>query len=427
MQKNSNQHTSRCTVLLAYISPLRYPSEKAGSLFSMKSCEAFAREGIAQAGSLAGDSHDGYVVELWVPWRRNKLAGRDPFEYYGIERIFKIRKFPALDLTGFMPGAFKILSYTFAVSVILYSWYLAIKKWVKSNSVKSLILYSHEQYVLAALSAFSFNNTFYEMHDYPGSTSGARAAFRKLFTTISGIISTNSWKSKRLVTDFESRVPNIAGKILTVPNAVDLKEFAGNISVVEARRELDLAQETYFIGYVGALRTMGMDKGIDILIDSLEFLPSHCSLYIIGGETADICYYVSYAEKKGVRQRIVFAGSVSHAHVELHMSACNVLVAPYPRTEHYSHYMSPMKIFEYMASGRPMVVTDLPSVREIVDETCAVFSPPDDARALAGAIQYLVQDPQRSSAFAARARERAEHEYTWSQRAKKIITFLERK
>ena len=264
------------------------------------------------------------------------------------------------------------------------------------------------------------------MHDYPGSTLGAHAAFRKLFAKIRGIVSTNSWKSKRLVADFAPEIPSIAGKILTVPNAVDLKEFAGNISVVKARRELNLAQETYFIGYVGALRTMGMDKGIDILIDSLEFLPSHCSFYIIGGETADICYYVTYAEKKGVRQRIVFAGTIPHAHVELHMSACNVLVAPYPHTEHYSHYMSPMKIFEYMASGRPMVVTDLSSVREIVDETCAVFSPPDDAKALAGAIQLLMQDPQRSTDLAARARARAEHEYTWSQRAKKIITFLNR-
>src|SRR3989338_5728069 len=91
---------------LIYISPLRYPSEKAGSAFSMKSCEAFAEEGIG--------------VELWVPQRFNKLYREDPFLYHGVVKNFRIVRLPVIDLMPWVPSYF-IMSASFAVSVFWYA------------------------------------------------------------------------------------------------------------------------------------------------------------------------------------------------------------------------------------------------------------------------------------------------------------------
>ena len=90
---------------LIYISPLRYPSEKAGSLFSMKACEAFAEEGL--------------LVELWVPRRRNPIR-HDPFDYYGIKRNFRLVYLPVVDLSP-LPFFYFPLALSFAVSVFVYA------------------------------------------------------------------------------------------------------------------------------------------------------------------------------------------------------------------------------------------------------------------------------------------------------------------
>jgi hypothetical protein len=98
---------------LIYLSPLRYPSAKAGSIFSMKSAEAFAEQGIE--------------VELWAPRRRNELKQSDPFTYSGVKKNFTIRRFPTIDLIGIVPGGFHMMSYSFAFSVFVYSLVLKLR------------------------------------------------------------------------------------------------------------------------------------------------------------------------------------------------------------------------------------------------------------------------------------------------------------
>jgi hypothetical protein len=88
---------------LVYISPLRYPSDRAGSLFSMKSCEVFATENVD--------------VELWIPWRHSTPPEINLFDYFGVKNNFKIRIFPTIDLTKFFPKGYSLLYISFILCI----------------------------------------------------------------------------------------------------------------------------------------------------------------------------------------------------------------------------------------------------------------------------------------------------------------------
>jgi glycosyltransferase involved in cell wall biosynthesis len=85
-----------------------------------------------------------------------------------------------------------------------------------------------------------------------------------------------------------------------------------------------------------------------------------------------------------------------------------------------------MKLFEYMASKKPLIVTDLPSLREIVsDEINGLIVPPSDPEALARAIKRLSDDKLLARKLAENAYLEVLEKYTWQKRSQKIITFLE--
>jgi len=90
---------------------------------------------------------------------------------------------------------------------------------------------------------------------------------------------------------------------------------------------------------------------------------------------------------------------------------------------HYRFFMSPLKMFEYMASRRPIVATDLPSIREVLSESSAVLVPPGNTEKLKEAIKYLIDNPEAGKKLADNAFQKVQ-EYTWDKRAEKIVDFI---
>jgi glycosyltransferase involved in cell wall biosynthesis len=105
-----------------------------------------------------------------------------------------------------------------------------------------------------------------------------------------------------------------------------------------------------------------------------------------------------------------------------------VLVAPFARRVETdsgvdtSRWMSPMKVFEYMASGRPIVISDLPVLREVLrPDVDALMVEPEDPDALIAALEQLRDDPDLGARLAASALERVRSEFTWELRARRIL------
>ncbi|NTV37906.1 MAG: glycosyltransferase family 4 protein, partial [Anaerolineales bacterium] len=117
--------------------------------------------------------------------------------------------------------------------------------------------------------------------------------------------------------------------------------------------------------------------------------------------------------------------------IPLYQSAADILLMPYGRSISGSsggdiaNVYSPMKMFEYLASGRAILTTDLPVLREVLDESMAVFATPGDVDSWASALSELLADEKRRQALGQHGRTAAER-YTWVERARKALEgFLE--
>jgi glycosyltransferase involved in cell wall biosynthesis len=107
------------------------------------------------------------------------------------------------------------------------------------------------------------------------------------------------------------------------------------------------------------------------------------------------------------------------------LAAADVLALPNSgRAAVSRYYTSPLKLFEYMAAERPIIASDLPALREIIaNEETALLVPPDDASALAAAVERLRADPALARRLAANARS-AVGAHTWERRAARILDFV---
>jgi glycosyltransferase involved in cell wall biosynthesis len=98
---------------------------------------------------------------------------------------------------------------------------------------------------------------------------------------------------------------------------------------------------------------------------------------------------------------------------------------PFPWTEHFAHYASPLKLFEYMASGRAVIASDLPSTAEIVEDGVnGLLYPPGDVQALAAALKRLHEDAALRERLGKAGREQALGQFTWKARARRILAAL---
>ncbi|MFH0804158.1 MAG: glycosyltransferase family 4 protein [Candidatus Zambryskibacteria bacterium] len=375
---------------IKYVTDVRIPTPRAQGYAIMKMCSEFTRAGAE--------------VELFVPERGNNQNKQDPFDFYGIEKNFYIKRIPSFDFLGKTPRSSKILYWLDVLSFVAVSKFLV-------NLKTEDILYTRDFII-----PLFFSKRFFmvlELHSIP------RSKF--LFNL--------SLKKTKLFVVLNSSLKNILvdmgisdKKILISPSGVDLNHF-GNFT--DDFKIKGISENDFVYGYIGMLKTMGMEKGVASGLQALKELPSEYKFLVVGGEKPDVEYYRNLSNKLGVSDRAIFVGRVPYSDVSKYASKCNAFVAPFPENEHYSLFMSPLKIFEYMASKKPIIATDLPSLREVLtDGRNSLLVPPGDARALAYAIVKLKENPDIGNKMADKAYLDVSEKYTWKIRAEKIISFI---
>ncbi len=208
-------------------------------------------------------------------------------------------------------------------------------------------------------------------------------------------------------------------EIVIAPNGVELERFASLPNPEQARRALGLPSAPTVV-CAGHLYP---GRGADLFLELAKSLPEVQFVWV-GGRPADVQEWTRRAT--GI-QNIAFLGFVPNHELPRYLAAADVLLMPYGRVILGSSgslssaaVASPMKMFEYMAAGRPILSSDLPVIREVLDETMAVFAPPEDVSAWRSALIELLSDPQRRARLAANAR-RVIERYTWSARARAIL------
>ncbi|MBK7450921.1 MAG: glycosyltransferase [Anaerolineales bacterium] len=240
---------------------------------------------------------------------------------------------------------------------------------------------------------------------------------------------TTSALRKALERSTQFEFPNEA--LLLAPNGVELEKYAGLPSPTEARRQLNL-KEGLTAGFTGHIYP---GRGADLLFELARQMPAVNFLWV-GGTPELVDFWRGKLSEAGMTN-VTMTGFVKHESIPLYQAAADVLLMPYSRSieassgQDIAEVINPMKMFEYMASGRGIVSADLPSIREVLNEGNAVLvEPMEEGNREWGignwkaAIESLLADEPRRSALGAQARKDVE-QLTWVKREERVMGLLE--
>lgn len=383
---------------IIYITKARLPTEKAYGTNMVKTCEALAKAGVE--------------VMLVVPKCGNKSAPDDIFSYYAIKNIFKVRYLPIVDSISLgWDGGFWInhLSFLFAVF------------FTDLGEKRECVILARDELAAFFLKMKGYR-VYYDMHGFP---ERKRWFWEVIMRRMDGIIATNRWKVEQCAALFN--IPK--EKMVVAPNGFDAEAFKKNEGKEQLRRELDLPTGARIVLYTGHLYDW---KGAGVLLETAHLcqMPNaKCQMLFVfvGGTESDI---LAFREKARGADSILILGYKSPADIPKYLKAADVLVLPnsqFSKTARFSAYSrndtSPIKLFEYMASGTPIVASRLPSIQEILNEENAMLVSPDDPQALLRGIQGVLENPAHALARAERALSDSK-KYTWDKRAERIIQII---
>jgi len=377
----------------------RFPIERANGVQTMATCRALAARG-----------HD---VRLVVRPDTAAVA-RDPFEFYGEARA------PSLAITAVpASGGARTRRVRFLLSALALA-----------RAHRSAVIYTRDLGVAALLLQAPRPVRPAVVYEAHGVSAVVRAELPALLGPPAAAASD---RKLRRLDRHERRVWRRAPAVVAITHALaaELAHRHGprdRVFVVPdgAHPMPPLAPQgprpSPVAGYAGHLYPW---KGVEVLIRALALAPSYRAL-VVGGhpQEGDRGRVERLAGELGVCDRVTFAGLVPPREVRLALEPASVLVLPNTATASSERYTSPLKLFEYLTTGRPIVASDLPAIREVLrDGETALLVPPGDERALAAALGRLAGDLALAARIGAAAQALAAR-FTWEARAARIEAAL---
>jgi len=370
---------------LIYITNTRLPSEKANSYQSVQMCNSFSK--IFKN------------VEMWVPKAHNTPEFsdiEDIYSFYNVEKNFKIRKFFQFDSK--ILGKFNEFIWAntkgsvFALNV-LFSLF-------KYRKDKNVVIYTRDWYLLFFYSCIMKtglfkNKVFYEGHKFS-------SFLLKWIKKIDGLIVINNYL-------YDLHKHEGLKNILVAHDGVNLEEYKDI-----CKYEFNKNKDVYKIVYTGSLFQW---KGVYTLVDAMSFISKNVELIIVGGSGKYLNDFKNYIKQKGL-DNIKVISHIPKNETISYIQSADLLLLPNSAKDKMSLYTSPIKLFEYMASNRVIVASNLPSLCEILeDNKNAVLFQPDNPKDLALKIDFVLNTDCSSLVNQAWS---DVQEYSWDQRAKNI-------
>jgi len=317
------------------------------------------------------------------------------YSYYGLEKNFKIKRY-------LLPKGM--------LNKILNAVILMISIFVKK---KNVVVYGRDTIMVFLCSLLGVKNV-YELHSFSSSKYHylEKYIFNSPYTLLTVSIS-NSLKDKYLST-FSFR------------NSVEVFHDSATETPIKAEdKNLDALDPNQFnIGYIGHLY---QGRGIELIIEIAKKL-NNFKFHIVGGEESDVKRYKLISPKN-----MIYHGFVSPSKTHLYRHFSDILLMPYQEglgnpgaLTDTSMWMSPMKLFEYMSSKTPIISTDLPVLREVLNEKNSILLP-YNSKDWITSINILYGDPKLAKKLALNAYKDFISNYTWEKRANKISEIIYRR
>lgn len=376
---------------ILYATNVRIPSERAHGRQIAHVCRA-----------LWNLKHD---LEVIAPYRENAVR-QDFWTYEHLSKDIK-------------------LTYVGTTDYIKKRWPGAVKLWAMNRMLRREmpaiiadrepdVIYTRSHALLPALIKTGVP-VILELHQLP--RFGRRAFVADCNACVRVACLTSPMRDRLLTWGVKKRVLMVEG------DAVDLDRFENLPNKAKARAKWNVKTDRMVVGYIGRLTTLGKEKGVAIVLEALAATKKDARFFgfIVGGPADDRKRYETMAKKLGLTDDdVMFTGEIPAADVPASLIACDVLAMPFPDLQHYRTHMSPLKMFEYMAADRPMITSDLPTVRDVLSEETAVFCEPGSTASFVQALEWIALHPdqakRRSSAAAALVRH-----HTWQERMARIL------
>lgn len=379
--RGSVRTRSRGFMRIAYLSRSTLPSRDANAVHVVSMCDA-----------LAGEGHDvylfGYAGEGHGPGELDAWFGR-----IAVGVGFRLTR------SSRSAGRLRALHHTLRSAIGVRR---LLPQWV----------YARDAYSLALVRLLLPGRPFvYEMHGLAG---GMR---RRL--------------DRRLIEDRNCAVVVVISQVLKDDLMREVDVPADRVLVLHDAARASQEQRTDApcrarprVAYVGSLYP---GKGVEIVREAAVAVPE-ADFVVAGGQTEDLRRWRATTTPPNLS----FLGHMPHARVSSLLADCDIALLP--QQEHVAlrggrgdigRWTSPLKLFEYMASGAGIVASDRPTIREVLDDGVdALLVPPSDTEAWVTAIRVLVGDPDLRRSMGARARQKLEERYTWQARASTLLESL---
>ncbi len=367
---------------IAYIAGWPIPSRAANAVHVMKMCQAYASCGHEVLLIHPAGSHD-------------DLTDIDNlFEHYGVEQNFKM-------FSVQMPkGRLGLLSYAVKAA-----------RCAKKHNVDLV----HSRCLMSAWVASLFGlRVIFEKHDsLDGQGKIARAVFRVLL---------KSKNLAKLVVISDALKEHLSERFQIPQNRIiAAHDGADPFPDTQVKPAFDKIEGKLHVGYIGHLYK---GRGIDVIADIAKSL-TDVEFHIVGGTQEDLSYWKTTLSKM---HNVHFYGYVPHSETIGYLKHLDVLLAPYQKKVggyagkgNTVQWMSPLKIFEYMATGIPMICSDLSVLHEILEDKRNVFlCAPDNSDEWVETIRYIQDNREEAQDIANTAKAEFLSKYTWKKRSEHI-------
>jgi glycosyltransferase involved in cell wall biosynthesis len=210
----------------------------------------------------------------------------------------------------------------------------------------------------------------------------------------------------------------LPGRVQVIRNAVDTAHFTPQVRPAQVP---GIPEDAFVVGFSGSLKAW---HGLDTLLPAFRTLRDRLprAQLLVVGDGPLKTWVEGYAAGAGLAKAVTLTGWVGHADLPALLARMDVATAPYPAAA--GHYFSPLKLYEYLAVGRPVVASRIGQTAKVLDGTdAALLIPPGDPVALADALLRLADDP----ALTARLSHNAAIEgrrHDWSDNARAVAALV---